>query len=427
MNPEEAVSLWEAARRHNTNPTPETAKAFQKALEAVEGDINEMLVKSFALEPTAAKVMPIKQPQPSSRPTKRRAAWGLMAAGVLALLVIAVAAAALVFRQSTSESPIPTLAQEPANSSAVAANLSPEPTTDLSGQGRPTLPPTFTPTPTLPLPTTSAIIPPTQAAQAVEPTAAPLASGLAILPACTPDHIARASAGVATNGEWTPCSQVIDGVEMVLVPKGEFLLGSLDPGIEKSKETLIRFDQPFWIDRYEVTNAQFDALDGGAELTGKWIEPQRPRENITWFEAGDFCTTKRGMRLPTEAEWEYAARGPDNLIYPWGNNWNDNYAVWSQNSEEQTAVVGSRPEGKSWVGSLDMIGNVWEWVSSLGTEYPYVANDGRENMTNTSGNRVIRGGAYYNGIDQLRASSRPSGNPDAPDEYKGFRCVRDFN
>lgn len=80
---------------------------------------------------------------------------------------------------------------------------------------------------------------------------------------------------------------------------------------------------------------------------------ERPVENITWFEAHTFCEL-RDTRLPTEAEWEYAARGPDNLNYPWGNEFEEDFVVYQNNSDDQTATVGSRTPGASWVGTLDM-------------------------------------------------------------------------
>ena len=82
-----------------------------------------------------------------------------------------------------------------------------------------------------------------------------------------------------------------------------------------------------------------------------------------WDEAYDFCVLRKG-HLPTETEWEYAARGPDELIFPWGNDWNPRNAIWSGNNVSQTSNVGSVPAGASWVGVLDMSGNVWEWTDS---------------------------------------------------------------
>jgi formylglycine-generating enzyme required for sulfatase activity len=84
------------------------------------------------------------------------------------------------------------------------------------------------------------------------------------------------------------------------------------------------FDEPFWIDKYEVTNAQYGST--GCE---DWSsEPDQPRNCVSWFDTRDFCAA-RDAHLPTEAEWEYAARGPDALVYPWGNEWNSQLAVWT--------------------------------------------------------------------------------------------------
>ena len=149
---------------------------------------------------------------------------------------------------------------------------------------------------------------------------------------------------------------------------------------------------------------------------------------MDWFEAVAHCESRAG-RLPTEAEWEYGARGPDGLVYPWGNDFEGNNTVYSSNSGGQTAPVGSKPGGVSWVGTHDLSGNVWEWVSSIYTDYPYDAADGREADGNgdSSSIRVLRGGSWYviNTLD-LRAASRLRGNPDNSGNFLGFRCARSF-
>jgi formylglycine-generating enzyme required for sulfatase activity len=236
---------------------------------------------------------------------------------------------------------------------------------------------------------------------------------------------------VTRNADWAPVTQDFDGVTMVLVPVGCFDMGD-DPesyngenqGVPAGERQC--FEQPFWLDLTEVTQADFERLGGQKANPNAFDGEQRPVESITWFEARDFCAL-RGMRLPTEREWEYAARGPDNRIYPWGNDWNPESAVWSGNSEGQTATVGSRPAGVSWVGALDMSGNVSEWVSSLYQDYPYVPDDGREADTDNSTNvrRVLRGGSWnYALTSPLRAPARVWGTPNFQDGDVGFRCAR---
>jgi formylglycine-generating enzyme required for sulfatase activity len=154
------------------------------------------------------------------------------------------------------------------------------------------------------------------------------------------------------------------GVVMVLVPPGCFMLGSENGGGDEKPVNQQCFGKPFWIDRTEVTQSQFMQLGGQMAQAPYFKGNSRPVDSITWFEARDYCA-RRGARLPTEAEWEYAERGPDNLVYPWGNVWDEGKAVWSRSVSQGTAYVGSISNGASWVGATDMIGNVWEWTSSL--------------------------------------------------------------
>jgi formylglycine-generating enzyme len=230
-------------------------------------------------------------------------------------------------------------------------------------------------------------------------------------------------APITRNTDWISITQDFDGVNMVLVPAGCFDMGSEDGQDDEKPVNRQCFDVPFWLDQTEVTQADFERLNGQKANPNAFDGDQRPVENITWFEARDFCAL-RGMRLPTEREWEYAARGPDNLIYPWGNDWNPENVVWSGNSERQQVSVGSRPAGASWAGALDMSGNVWEWVSSL--YLPYNTQEEREVDTG-SRTDVLRGlrGNSWNGVSViLRAPLRSWTTPDLRANDVGFRCAR---
>jgi formylglycine-generating enzyme required for sulfatase activity len=238
-------------------------------------------------------------------------------------------------------------------------------------------------------------------------------------PTNTLTPLEQASIPVTRNADWTPVIQDFgDGVEMVLVPAGCFEMGS-NNGANERPVTQQCFDEPFWIDQTEVTQADFERLDGQRERGNWFIGDNRPVENITWIEADAFCRL-RGGRLPSEAEWEYAARGPDGLIYPWGNEFIADNVVYRDNSN-QTAPVGSRPNGVSWVGALDMSGNVEEWTNSLYQAYPYSATDGRESGSDTSSPRVLRGGSWNSYVlSAIRFAFDPSVNV----RDFGFRCIR---
>jgi serine/threonine-protein kinase len=265
---------------------------------------------------------------------------------------------------------------------------------------------------------------------------------------------------LANSARWEPVTKVFDGVEMVMIPAGCFWMGSTEDQIDAAFQSCkgqygnlcqqdwfddersqheVCFDAPFWIDKYEVTNEQFAAFDGQAENPSDFSEADHPRENITWLEARDFCVS-RGARLPTEAEWEYAARGSEGLIYPWGNEWDcsvvntddetvrDRYVIIGGagcDGFDETAPVGSIPGGVSWVGAYDLSGNVNEWVSSLYQPYPYDAADGREDSEDTTSDRVVRGGSWFsNLVEHFRTVDRNSGPPDAFINHIGFRCAR---
>jgi hypothetical protein len=215
-------------------------------------------------------------------------------------------------------------------------------------------------------------------------------------PTLTFDEAAQAAqAGVESNAEWTPYIQEFDGVPMALVPVGCFEMGSEDGNDNEQPVHTQCIEEPFWIDVHEVTNEQYGELPTGDFCLDVSSEPDQPRVCVDWFAATAHCED-RGARLPTEAEWEYAARGPDSLVYPWGNEWNPDNANWGETEPDETFAVGSFPAGASWVDAQDMTGNVWEWTSSLYEDYPYDSEDGREDDTGdrTGVRRVLRGGSF---------------------------------
>jgi len=226
---------------------------------------------------------------------------------------------------------------------------------------------------------------------------------------------------LTANDQWKEVEREFDGVEMVLVPPGCFMMGSVDGDADEQPIHEVCFDKPFWIDRYEVTNGQYGS-------SGRWAGDDRPRESVSWLETRAHCQS-RNARLPTEAEWEYAARGPDNLVYPWGNIFEPDNVVYEGNSGGETAPVGSRPGGVSWVGAYDLSGSVREWVNTIYDTalypYPYDPDDGREAITDFV-DRVSRGGSWQHSSELVRAAHRAWNEPRSQLNIRGFRCARDY-
>lgn len=239
---------------------------------------------------------------------------------------------------------------------------------------------------------------------------------------------------VTSNDDWTPIVQEFNGVEMVLVPRGCFMMGSEDGDSDEEPVHEVCFEELFWIDRYEVSNGQFEQFGGVAGRSSTWTDDNLPREDITWFEARDFCEL-RDARLPTEAEWEYAARGVDGLVYPWGNTYYDTLVNdSSENGEDtygNTAPVTAFANSVSWVGAHQMSGNVLEWVNTIydSTEfpYPYVTDDGREDINRTDVQRVLRGGSWYYQDRFILTAYRYLNTPDNAFNTVGLRCARNFD
>lgn len=241
------------------------------------------------------------------------------------------------------------------------------------------------------------------------------------------------------------------GMRFVPVPTGSFTMGSPDSDREADADEKpahrVTLSRPFHLGMFEVTQAQWEAVMGSSpydrstgarsnpffELPGMAERVRKPDNPVTvsWNEAQEFLrrlNLKEGhqrYRLPTEAEWEYAARGPDSLLYPWGSEMVADNLVFDQNSNNETADVGSKPGGVSWVGAYDMSGNVFEWTSTIYRPYPYDAADGRENPDDTASPRVYRSG-WGSYIDfGVSAPIRFYDTPDTRSWFLGLRCARD--
>jgi formylglycine-generating enzyme required for sulfatase activity len=268
-----------------------------------------------------------------------------------------------------------------------------------------------------------------------------------------------------------------DGKLMVFVPTGDFEMGSTDAYIDAVMEEFPDYHrshlssraQPahvvhldgFWIDQTEVANAEFVAFlkEGADRYEGRdplvalgdtdWrIDRQNgkyyvrlgyedhPAYQVSWYGAAEYCKWVGG-RLPTEAEWEYAARGPEGFIYPWGDTFDGtllNYCDVNCDSiyqdpryddgYETTAPVGSFPEGASWCGALDMLGNVAEWVSDMYAE-DYYARSPSENPPGPDPEglheHVVRGGSWHS--EDPNSAFRHMSSPRSMFSWTGFRCV----
>jgi formylglycine-generating enzyme required for sulfatase activity len=241
----------------------------------------------------------------------------------------------------------------------------------------------------------------------------------------------------------------IDGSKLVYVPAGEFEMGGSTFTEEKPIHR-VSLDA-FWIYQTEVTNASYLAFlnDVGNQSEGgtNWMNPagsgikfvypvdgvwqvdeeyeDHPVVVVSWYGARAYCEWAGG-RLPTEAEWEKAARGTDGRYYPWGNGVDCNYANVGF-CVLRTVPVGSYPIGMSPYGALDMCGNVWEWTADWYDEF-YYYNSPIDNPTGPEEGeyRVLRGGSWlYSSGAYLRSVTRYSASPQGSTPTIGFRCVID--
>jgi formylglycine-generating enzyme required for sulfatase activity len=224
-----------------------------------------------------------------------------------------------------------------------------------------------------------------------------------------------------------------DGAVMIYVPAGEFLMGSTDDdpdaiGDEKPRHAV--YLDAFWIDKTEVTNAQYRQCveAGGCDEPDCWDDndynaPDQPVVCVTWDDAGAYAAWVGG-RLPTEAEWEKAARGTDGRVYPWGDSAPDCETTNHADCTGRPGAVGSYPAGASPYGGLDVAGNVWEWVADWYDDGYYERSPLRNPPGPDSGIfRVLRGGSYNINGWGVRCAVRLWDMPDAAYRNYGFRVA----
>jgi eukaryotic-like serine/threonine-protein kinase len=258
------------------------------------------------------------------------------------------------------------------------------------------------------LPTIASVLPPPPPTQAPTPTAGPTQAGV------------------------TPPPQAAVNTEMVDIPAGAFTMGS-DNGAPNAKPAR-KVDVPaFKIDKFLVINADFKKF---ADTTGyhtdsekvkedNWMnytqgKDQHPVVKVSWNDATAFCKWA-GKRLPTEAEWEKAARGTDGRTYPWGNDYDPKKANVKETGLRTTTAVGSFGAGASAYGVLDMAGNVWQWTADVAAAYPGGVQSDKLYGPN---NRIVRGGGWFDVKEQVASYARNSNVVTAANDDLGFRCAK---
>lgn len=248
--------------------------------------------------------------------------------------------------------------------------------------------------------------------------------------------------------------QGADGMILVYVPAGTFTMGNTSEKafIECQKfftdcyQTWFEDEKPphqvimdgFWIDQTEVTNIMYAKCvqDNDCSVPSSSISATHdsyysdpayanyPVINVNWEQANDYCTWAN-RQLPTEAQWEYAAKGPIGSSYPWGNDKPSCELANYRGCDRDTQMVGKLTSGKSWVGAYDLAGNVWEWVADWYDEGFYSISNNLMNPTGPSQTnvKVLRGGSWINYEFNIRSAQRARKNPADFDNLSGFRCL----
>lgn len=217
------------------------------------------------------------------------------------------------------------------------------------------------------------------------------------------------------------------GIMFVSIPAGTFQMGSDDGEPDEKPVHTVRITKPFQIGQFELTQQQWRKVMGTDPSYFKG--DKRPVEQVSWNDVQEFVARLNELndgwryRLPTEAEWEYAARAGSTTNYPWGDNMDGEYAWYARNSDGQTHDVGTK-QPNAW-GLYDVIGNAWEWCQDWKSSSYYASspvNDPQGPLTGSS--RVRRGGGFRVLGISVRTANRGDRNPKDRPDFLGFRLVR---
>ena len=264
--------------------------------------------------------------------------------------------------------------------------------------------------------------------------------GLLVVPRAWRQYDLAGTAAAGTSN--APSSGVMDEAEVVLIPAGEFTMGHDKSGYDTLPVRRINLPA-FYIDKYEVTNKRYkrfiDATnykipwshepDAATVKPYLWVWQKRtypegkgddPVVLVSWEDAKAFCAWA-GKRIPTEAEWEKAARGAKGKPYPWGNDWGDSKTNTSESGRKQTAPVGTFKEDVSEYGVYDLAGNVSEWVEDYFAPYP---GNPLTRYEERNKYRVLRGGSWDYAHSIANGYHRQYALPHSQMTSFGFRCVK---
>ncbi len=244
--------------------------------------------------------------------------------------------------------------------------------------------------------------------------------------------LTRTSDSATINPNAVTDARVKDGMQMVFVPAGSFTMGSDSGPVDESPARTVTLDA-FWIDQTEVTNGKYARClrsgscnlpaDNRSGSRGSYFDDPSfadfPVIKVSWNDASAYCKWAGG-RLPSEAEWEKAARGTDGRAYPWGETLNNTYANYGG---KDTTRVASYESGKSPYGVYDMAGNVLEWVNDYYAIYPKTPSANPTGPA-TGEKRVARGGSWLSFNGNIGTTVRFANDPMDASETLGFRCVQ---
>ena len=232
-----------------------------------------------------------------------------------------------------------------------------------------------------------------------------------------------------------PMKKKIEYKHMVMIPAGEFIMGSNDRWDDESPQFIAKTDT-YLIDINEVTNSQFKRFVDDTRYPPRvhWDDNEIPKgleehpvTYVSWTDASSYCTWS-GKRLPTEAEWEKAARGKPGYTFPWGNEFDPSKSNSPESGNQGTKPVRSYESGKSQYGLYDMAGNVWEWTSDWYQPHP---GNSIPNPKYGKKNRLTKGGSWFDCLEYGCGISAPSYNrgafvPSTRNNTIGFRCAKDI-